>query len=121
MIFSRLGLSLAYETVPVDVDEVGFVAHGVGLDEVCHVGLVQHPDACDEGVVGDSDSADAVVPSSGNLSGASGAVAVEPVVGVAGVRVGVVAAEIIAGAGVLKKGQALNIQDLTGQMAFKAA
>ena len=79
------------------------MAHGVGLDEVCHVGLVQHPDACDEGVVGDSDSADAVVPSSGNLSGASGAVAVEPVVGVAGVRVGVVAAEIIAGAGVLKK------------------
>ena len=97
------------------------MAHGVGLDEVCHVWLVQHPDACDEGVVGDSDSADAVVPSSGNLSGASGAVAVEPVVGVAGVRVGVVAAEIIAGAGVLKKKQSDSEHTSTGRMAFKAA
>ena len=33
-------------TGAVDVDEIGFVAHAVGLDQVCHVGLIQHANAC---------------------------------------------------------------------------
>ncbi len=59
----------------VDVDEVGLVAHGVGLDEVRHVGLVQHPDSRHHGVVGDADAADAVVAGARDLAGAAGAVA----------------------------------------------
>ena len=55
----------------------------------------------DHGVVGDAGSAHAVVSSAGHLSGAASAVAVEPVVGVPRVRVGVIAAEVVARPGIL--------------------
>ena len=57
---------------------------------------------CDHGVVGDAGPADAVVPGARHLSGAAGAVAVEPVVGVPRVGVGVVAAEVVARPGILQ-------------------
>ena len=55
----------------------------------------------DHGVVGDPDPAHAVVSGAGHLSGAACAVAVEPVVGVPRVRVGVIAAEVVARSGIL--------------------
>ena len=55
----------------------------------------------DHGVVGDPDPAYAVVSGAGHLSGAARAVAVEPVVGVPRVRVGVIAAEVVARSGIL--------------------
>ena len=55
----------------------------------------------DHGVVGDPDPAHAVVSGAGHLSGAARAVAVEPVVGVPRVRVGVIAAEVVARPGIL--------------------
>ena len=57
---------------------------------------------CDHGVVGDAGPADAVVSGARHLSGTAGAVAVEPVVGVARVGVGVVAAEVVACPGILE-------------------
>lgn len=85
------------------------MSHRVGFDQVGHVRLVEHPDAGDHGVVSDADAADAVVAGSGHLAGTTGAMAVEPVVRVPGVRVRVVTAEVVTGPGILKN------QKLAGQ------
>ena len=45
----------------VDVDEVGLVAHAVGLDQVGHVRLVQHADSRHVRVVRHADSANVVI------------------------------------------------------------
>ena len=45
----------------VDVNEVGLVAHAVGLDQVGHVRLVQHADSRHVRVVRHADSAHVVI------------------------------------------------------------
>ena len=80
----------------VDVDGVGRVADGARLDQVGHVGLVEHAQAGHARVVGDARAAHAVVAGGRDLARAPRAVAVEPVVGVARVGEGVVAAEVVA-------------------------
>lgn len=55
----------------VDVDQVGFVSHRVRLDQVGHVGLVEHTDARHLRVIGDTHPADAIVPFSGHLTSTS--------------------------------------------------
>jgi len=77
------------------------MSHRVGFDQVGHVGLVEHPDAGDHGVVSDPDAADAIVAGSGHLTGATSAMAIEPVVRVSRVRVRVVAAKVITGSGII--------------------
>ncbi len=52
------------------------MAHGVGLDQVGHVGLVQHADAGHHGVVGHAHAAHAVVARARHLARAPGAVAI---------------------------------------------
>lgn len=88
----------------VDVDLVRLVAHRVRLNQIGHVRLVEHPDAGDLRVVRHADAADVVVAGGGHLARTAGAMAVEPVVGVARIRVRVVAAEVVAGLGVLVDG-----------------
>ena len=74
-------------TSAVNIDEVRFVTHWVGFNEVGHIRLIEHPDSGDHAVVGDAYAADAVVPGTRNLSGTSSPVAVEPVIGVTRIRV----------------------------------
>ena len=87
----------------VDVNEVGFMTHWVGLNKVSHVGLVQHSDSSHHGVVGHAHAANTVITVPWHLSGAPSAVAVKPVVGVARIGVRVIAAEVVACPGVLMK------------------
>ena len=62
------------------------MSHAVGLDQVGHVGLVQHPDAGDHGVVRHAHAAHVVVQGGGDLASAAGPVTIEPVVSVPGVK-----------------------------------
>lgn len=85
------------------MDLVGLVSHGVGLDQIGHVGLVEHANAGHARVVRHPDAANAVVARGGYLAGAARSMRVKPVVGVAWVGKRVVGAEIVAGLGVLQK------------------
>lgn len=85
----------------VDVDLVRLVAHRVGLDEIGHVGLVEHANAGYLRVVGHAHAANVVVACRCDLACTSSSVTVEPIVRVSRVRIRVVAAKIIAGIGVL--------------------
>lgn len=51
------------------------MAHGVGLNQVGHVGLVEHANAGHLRVVGDTYAADAIVALGRHLTGATSAVA----------------------------------------------
>jgi hypothetical protein len=81
----------------VDVDLVGFVSHGVGLNEIGHVGLIKHSDSGNFAVIGNSDSADSVVTSSGDLTSTSRSVRIEPVISVTRVRERIVTGEVVTG------------------------
>ncbi len=59
----------------VDVNQIRLVAHGVGLNQVGHVGLVEHANAGHLRVVGDTYAADAIVALGRHLTGATSAVA----------------------------------------------
>lgn len=59
----------------VNVNFVRFMAHGVGLDQICHVGLVKHADPCNFRVICHSDAADVVVTSSCHFASAPSSMA----------------------------------------------
>ena len=81
----------------VDMDQVGFVSHGVGLDEISHVWLVEHSDSSNLGVVSNSDTADSVVSCCSDFSSTTSTVGVEPVIGVSGIGIRIVGREVVAG------------------------
>ena len=87
----------------IDVNQIGFMAHGIGLNQISHVRLVKHSDPGYHGVISDPSPADPVVAGPWDLPSTPGSMAVKPVIGVSGVGIGVIATEVITGSCVLKK------------------
>lgn len=59
----------------IDIYEIRLMAHTVRLDQIGHVGLIQHPDPGDHGIVRHPDSANSIIACSRDFSGASRTVA----------------------------------------------
>ena len=85
----------------VNVNQIRLVTHRVGFNQVSHVGLVQHANTRYHGIVRHARAAYPIIARARYLTGAPGAVAVKPVIGVAGVGIGVIGAEVVASARVV--------------------
>ena len=79
----------------VNVDEIGFMSHGVGFNEIGHVGLIEHPNSRYLGVVRDTDTADTIVTGGRDFTRASGSMGIEPIIGVPRIWVGIIGGEVI--------------------------
>jgi hypothetical protein len=84
------------------------VTHGVGFNQICHVGLIEHSDSCNHTVIGDSDSTDVVISLCSNLSRTSSSVRIEPVIRVSRIGVWIIATEVIACFGILRVSISFN-------------
>merc|ERR1712088_344168 len=71
------------------------MSHGISLNQISHVRLVKHSDSSYHGVIGNSGSTDSVVTGSRYLPSTPSSMAIKPIIGVPGVGIRVIAAEVI--------------------------